>query len=279
MLGGLIAGALKGAGEGYAIYAKGEMETQQKLDYATKILELQEERDRRVEEWKATKLPEMRAKGDLAAAPTVAQARVAGIQAETQGLLDANVPELTAQLEDRKYSAGRPLAEKKAVDTGKDAASTVGARVGTEGYLGNVETEERAKAAGAIEVAREKGITEERIWDKRIGAGVYDRSGRGGSGGGGDRAPTVRKTVTQPDGSLVAIMSDGSQRPLGIKSSEYNNRVANIIAAMEKNDGKFAKLSEPEKRRRAEERILGTAVESPSAGGAGDRPPLSSFGR
>lgn len=277
MLGGLIAGALKGAGEGYAIYAKGEMENQQRLDYAAKILELQEERDKRVEEWKATQLPQMRAKGDLAAAPTAAQARVAGIQAETQGLLDANVPELTAQLEDRKYSAGRPLAEKKAVDTGKDAASTVGARVGTEGYLRNVETEERAKSAGAIEVARERGITEERIWDKRIGAGVYDRGGRGGSGG--DRAPTVRKTVTQSDGSLVAIMSDGSQRALGIKSSEYNNRVANTIATMEKNDGKFAKLPEPEKRRRAEERILGTTVESPSADGASTRPPLSSFGR
>ncbi len=50
MLGGLIAGALKGAGEGYATYAKGEMETQQKLDYATKILELQEQKDLRIDE-------------------------------------------------------------------------------------------------------------------------------------------------------------------------------------------------------------------------------------
>lgn len=50
MLGGLIAGALKGAGEGYATYAKGEMENQQRLDYATKILELQEQKELRVDE-------------------------------------------------------------------------------------------------------------------------------------------------------------------------------------------------------------------------------------
>lgn len=52
MLGGLIAGALKGAAEGYSTYAKGELENKQKLDYATKILEMQTEKDLRVDEIK-----------------------------------------------------------------------------------------------------------------------------------------------------------------------------------------------------------------------------------
>lgn len=50
---GLIGAALKGASEGYATYAKGELENQQKLDYAKQILEMQEEKDRRVAEFTA----------------------------------------------------------------------------------------------------------------------------------------------------------------------------------------------------------------------------------
>lgn len=53
MLGGLIAGALKGAAEGYTTVAKGELENQQKLDYQKQILQLTEEKDRRVAEFTA----------------------------------------------------------------------------------------------------------------------------------------------------------------------------------------------------------------------------------
>ena len=49
--GGLLAGAMKGIGEGYTAVAKGELENQQKLDYQTKILQLQEEKDRRIAEF------------------------------------------------------------------------------------------------------------------------------------------------------------------------------------------------------------------------------------
>lgn len=50
---GLIGAALKGAGEGYATYAKGELENQQKLEYQKQILQMQEEKDRRIAEFTA----------------------------------------------------------------------------------------------------------------------------------------------------------------------------------------------------------------------------------
>lgn len=53
MLGGLISAALKGAGEGYSTYAKGELENQQKLEYQKQIMEMQEEKDRRIAEFTA----------------------------------------------------------------------------------------------------------------------------------------------------------------------------------------------------------------------------------
>ena len=50
-LGGLITGAMKGVGEGYTTVAKGELENQQKLSLEEKLLQMREEKDRRVAEF------------------------------------------------------------------------------------------------------------------------------------------------------------------------------------------------------------------------------------
>lgn len=49
-LGGLLAGAMKGVGEGYSTVAKGELENQQKLDYQQRYLEMLEEKEKRIAE-------------------------------------------------------------------------------------------------------------------------------------------------------------------------------------------------------------------------------------
>lgn len=75
----------------------------------------------------------------------------------------------------------------------------------------------------------------------------------------GQGGPYVRSTKTDQSGNVIAIMSDGSTRPLGIKTGDYNARLAKIIGDMEKLEPKFGKLPEEEKRRRATIRLSGEA--------------------
>lgn len=81
----------------------------------------------------------------------------------------------------------------------------------------------------------------------------------------GQGGPYVKSTKSDANGNVIAIMSDGSTRPLGIQSGEYNQRLANIIRDMEKLDAKFAKLPEEEKRQRASIRLSGQASAAPAA--------------
>lgn len=67
----------------------------------------------------------------------------------------------------------------------------------------------------------------------------------------------VHKTITGPDGGVIAIMSDGSQVPLGVTSADFNRSIARIISEMEKNVTGFSKRTEEEKRRIALERLTG----------------------
>lgn len=89
---------------------------------------------------------------------------------------------------------------------------------------------------------------------------------RGGAGGGAPKAPTVRSTKVDEQGNVIAVMSDGTTKPLGIKSDAFNARVAKVIGDMEKNDNKFAKLPADEKRRLAVQR-LGAGGDAPAQSG------------
>lgn len=89
---------------------------------------------------------------------------------------------------------------------------------------------------------------------------------RGGAGGGAPKAATVRSTKVDEQGNVIAVMSDGTTKPLGIKSDAFNARVAKVIGDMEKNDNKFAKLPADEKRRQAVQR-LGAGGDAPAQSG------------
>jgi hypothetical protein len=86
------------------------------------------------------------------------------------------------------------------------------------------------------------------------------RTSGGGSGGSASSAPKVRSTKVDDAGNMVAIMSDGTTKALGIKSSDFNNKVASLITQMSKNDYQFNKLTEEEKRERAIQRLTGGAA-------------------
>lgn len=99
-----------------------------------------------------------------------------------------------------------------------------------------------------------------------------NRPPSGGAGGGGSSEPKVRSTKTDADGNVIAIMSDGSTKPLGIKSGEFNARLASTIDKMEKADPfGFGKLPEEEKRARATTRLTGSAAPAPAPAPAAPR--------
>jgi hypothetical protein len=76
------------------------------------------------------------------------------------------------------------------------------------------------------------------------------------------RGARVHKTITGPDGGVIAIMSDGTQVPLGVTSADFNRSIARIMSDMEKSVTGFSKKTEDEKRRIALERLTGAAPAS-----------------
>ena len=60
-------------------------------------------------------------------------------------------------------------------------------------------------------------------------------------------------------------MSDGTTKVLG-KAADYDKTLSNLITKMAKDDYKFAKLPEAEKRKQAEARLRGQIEVAPSSG-------------
>lgn len=270
MLGGLIAGALQGAAEGYQTFAKGEMENQQKLDYQTKLTQLLEEKERRVEEWKAKTLPGLQAEGDLAAAPTKGKAAAARTKTETEALLEGNVPELQADLANRKYTAERPLAVTKAKDAGTDAATTQVTKVGTEGYLGAVEKEDVAKSAGDLAEQRlrnQGGVEREQAKPPRAG---------GGANGGNDTSIDLERRFKAANRNLA--------QQLGVAETKVNEELSYLERKAARGDAQAQAKLEKIKPARDDWQTANSALRNftrkpASSGGSasGERPPLSSF--
>lgn len=159
-LNGLLSGAMKGFGEGYAGYAGVEMDKQAKLDYATKLSELQEQKEIRIAEYnsklklrEAEQLPVAQAKGAKTAAPIVAEGKVAGDVAELDAASAAGLPQKKAAYTKSTLEAEAPNAELKAKIEGKATAAGQVAKTETKGYLKSVELEDLAKAAGERSVA------------------------------------------------------------------------------------------------------------------------------
>jgi hypothetical protein len=150
--------------------------------------------------------------------------------------------------------------------------------VGAEKSLQAAETarQNRAMAEAKIraDFGKQLGISErfeQSDETRRLGQtmrlqGIRERLERAQSTGTAKGA-RVHKTITGPDGGVIAIMSDGSQVPLGVTSADFNRSIARIMSDMEKNVTGFSKKTEDEKRRIALERLTGgapTPIPSPS---------------
>ena len=160
MLGGLIAGALKGASEGYGVVAKGELENQQKLDYAQKILEMQTEKDLRVDEIKRDRdikdigrKTEATATAEAAAAPIKAKGEVAGKVAGLEAATAAGLPEAQGKYKLAEVNAAAPAAEAEARVQGKVEAVKQTTKTQMPGFLESLSKEDFAKSAGERSVA------------------------------------------------------------------------------------------------------------------------------
>ena len=118
------------------------------------------------------------------------------------------------------------------------------------GYVTSAGKLAEAKGAAGIKAAQ---IRADSIRDRPTG------------GAGGTKAARVQKTITGENGNVMAVMSDGTTKDLGIKSGDYNKQISNLVTKMAKDDYKFAKLPEAEKRKQAELRLRGQLV-APSSG-------------
>lgn len=152
MLGGLIAGALKGAADGYSTYAKGELENQQKLDYARQISQMQEEAALRADEIKRDRdvrdigrKASAEADAKLATAGTNAKADVTAASAKLDAASEAGLPEKEGAYKTRQVEAGATAAKRDAeIKGGAEAAGQV-AKTSTKGYVESIAKETSAK--------------------------------------------------------------------------------------------------------------------------------------
>jgi len=106
----------------------------------------------------------------------------------------------------------------------------------------------------------------------RYVADVREKLGLARAGSGG-REPIVRRVETDPQGNKIAIMSDGSPRPLGFKSADFEYRIGKMQQQLLK-DGPpgYRRLPYEEQRQIATEYVVGKSV-APAAGG--ETPPPS----
>lgn len=88
------------------------------------------------------------------------------------------------------------------------------------------------------------------------------RASRGGDGGGSE--PKIRSTKTNADGEVIAVMSDGSTRPLGIQDQAYAKNLANMVQKM-REDSKYRKMGEDELMAIARQRLSGASSKPASS--------------
>ena len=243
---GLIAAAVGGAAEGYGQGAEMEMKKQSELDLRKQLMEAETERQLRVDEIKRGRdiAEEDRKMSD----PYLTKAAAADLKRGTLAVGNRKtMAPLTAEAADVEFEAGKGLEGKKATAATTAKITEAGSLAGDAGYLTNVA--KLATAAKDPEIKMNKDRTD----------AIAGRASGGGAGG-----VKVRSTYTNSDGQKIAVMSDGSEKTLG-KAADYDKSLSNLITKMAKDDYKFAKLPEAEKRKQAELRLRGQLV-PPSSG-------------
>lgn len=247
-IGGLIAAALGGAAEGYGKGAEMEMKKQSELDLRKQLMDAETERQLRVDEIKRGRdiAEEDRKMSD----PYLTKVAAADLT-KAKGALGnrEKLAPLAAQTGDVEFEAGKVL-------EGKKATAAVAAKILETKTLS--ESDDFIK--GETKLSEAKGAAGTKQAQIKADA-AKDRP----TGGAGGKAARVQKTITGENGNVMAVMSDGTTKDLGVKSGDYNKQISNLVTKMAKDDYKFAKLPEADKRKQAEERLRGQLV-GPSTG-------------
>lgn len=268
--GGLISGVMGRAAEGYTKAADMEMRKQGELDLKKQLMEVESEKRLREDEIKRGRdVSDRITEETRIRSPEYLEATAKADADKYNALIKAGVPAAKALLtvEEGKASAD---AETKLAPV-KAAAATVT-------YNAN-KTLDATKAADAViaKIAETKTLSESpdyikgetKLNEAKSAGAIKAAQIRADSikdrpAGGGSSTVKVRSTYTNSDGQKIAVMSDGTEKTLG-KAADYDKTLSNLVTKMAKDDYKFAKLPEAEKRKQAEERLRGQLV-VPSAG-------------
>ena len=267
--GGLISGVMGRTAEGYTKAADMEMRKQSELDLKKQLMDVESEKRLREDEIKRGRdiaeetrkmSPEYiaqttaadleRGKGAIANRTTLAPLGAVADVAEGGAKIGTQMALAPAQAAAAKitYDANKPLDMTKAADAVIAKIAETKTLSEDTGYLEG--TGKLSKAAKAADI---------QMTQIRADA-VKDRPS-----GGGSNAVKVRSTYTDDKGQKVAVLSDGSTKVLG-KAADYDKTLSNLITKMAKDDYKFAKLPEAEKRKQAEARLRGQIEVGPSSG-------------
>jgi len=247
-IGGLIAAALGGAAEGYGKGAEMEMKKQNELDLRKQLMDAETERQLRVDEIKRGR--DVAEETRKMSPEYIAQVNADDLE-KNKGALEnrTTLAPLTAEAATAEYKAGKPLEDIKTTDAIKRKIDETVTLSSDKDYLKGEAALNEAKGAAGIKAAQIRADS------------IKDRP----AGGAGGKAARVQKTITGENGNVMAVMSDGTTKDLGVKSGDYNKQISNLVTKMAKDDYKFAKLPEADKRKQAEERLRGQLV-GPSTG-------------
>jgi hypothetical protein len=268
-LGGLISGVLGGAAKAYGEGAQIEMKKQSELDLRKQLLEAESDKRLREDEIKRerdiaeenrkmspeylTKVKDTdltKAQGAIENRVTLAPLAAGADIAEGGAKLGTQIALAPAQAAAAKvtYDAGKPLDMDKAADAVIAKIKETKTLSDSPDFIRGTSKLSEATKAAEIKMTQ---IRADAVKDKP-------------SGGSGSSTVKVRSTYTNSDGNKIAVMSDGTEKTLG-KAADYDKTISNLVTKMAKDDYKFAKLPETEKRKQAELRLRGQLV-APSTG-------------
>ena len=245
--GGLISGVLGRTAEGVGKAADMEMKKQGELDLRKQLLEAETEKQLRIDEIKRGR--DIAEEDRKMSSEYLTKVSAADLTKAQNAIANRKtLAPLGAEAGDVEFEANKAL-------EGKKATAAVAAKILETKTLS--ESDDFIK--GETKLSEAKGAAGTKQAQIRADS-IRDRP----SSSGGAGKITVRSTYTNSDGNKVAVMSDSSERVLG-KSSDYDKSVSNLVTKMAKDDYKFAKLPEAEKRKQAELRLRGQLV-PPSSG-------------
>ena len=243
---GLISGVLGGTAKAYGEGAQMEMKKQSELDLRKQLLEAESEKRLREDEIKRGRDV---AEEDRKMGPDyLAKVAAADLTKAQNAIANrTTLAPLAAGASTAEYTAGKPLDEIKATDA-------IAAKIKETTTL----SKDPDFIAGETKLAEAKGAAGTKQAQIRADS-IKDRGGAGGTS-----AVKVRSTYTDDQGQKIAVLSDGTTKVLG-KAADYDKTLSNLVTKMAKDDYKFAKLPEAEKRKQAELRLRGQLV-APSSG-------------